>query len=195
MLQQWISIQRGESAVLRALKSLPDEYVVLSDLVLPEGRVDLDYVVAGPNGLFALEAKEGPVDVRCKGHDWFVDRKRIPSPGRLATIKADALRKSLVSMTYDGEKKIPAVCAVLVFTHPESTVDVREPAVPAMRLEELAAFIVHYKVAELSPESRPAVVQHLVSFQSGRKMRRGFFGFRLRRAPKFSPSPAVVGGR
>ena len=195
MWKQWISAQRGESAVIRALKSLPDEYIVLSDLVLPEGRVYLDYVVTGPNGLFALEAKEWPGDVRCRGHDWFVDRKRIPSPGRLATIKADSLRKSLVNMTYGGEKKIPAVFAVLVFTHPESAVHVREPAVPAMRVEELAAFIVHYKVGEISPENRDALVQHLVSFQSERKIRRRFFGFRLRPAPKLRPSPAVGGGR
>lgn len=182
MWRQWISDLRGESAVAGALKYLPDEYIVLSDLVLPDGAVNLDYVVAGPNGLFALETREWPGDVRCKGHDWFVGRKRIPSPGRLATIKAGALRKSLVSMIYGGEEKIPAVSAVLVFTHPESRVQVREPAVPAMRVEELAAFIVHYKVGELSSDNRSAVVQHLVSFQSGRKIRRRLFGFRLRPA-------------
>lgn len=193
MWKEWISTR--ESAVIRELKSLPDEYLVLSDLVLPEGRVNLDYVVTGPNGLFALEAKDWHGDVRCKGHDWFVDRKRIPSPGRLATIKAEALRKNLVNGTYGGEENIPAVAAVLVFTHPESAIQVREPAVPAMRVEELAAFIVHYKVGEISPEKRAAVVQHLVSFQSEPKIRRKFFGFRAQTAPKGTGLTAVNGGR
>ena len=79
MWQQWIFARREEPTIAEALKSLPGDYVVLNDLIVPEGRANLDCVVVGPNGLFAMEIKDYPGDVRCEGHIWYVDRRRIPS--------------------------------------------------------------------------------------------------------------------
>lgn len=52
----------GELAVLDELERLPDEYVVLNQILLPDSRSsvgyrEIDYVVVGPNGVFVLEAK------------------------------------------------------------------------------------------------------------------------------------------
>ncbi|HEY6199288.1 MAG TPA: nuclease-related domain-containing protein [Candidatus Binatia bacterium] len=185
MWQPW-SFTRTGGSVIEALSRLPEAYVVVSDIVLPEGGVNIDHIVAGPNGLFAIETKEWGGEVKCKGHDWFVDRKRIPSPGRPAQRKAAALRQTLVTMTYDGERKIPAVSAILAFSHPEVTIGVQEPAVPAMRAEELASFIVHYNVAELGEEERSAIVRHLASFPSTAKERRSFFGLKVTSAAPLS---------
>jgi hypothetical protein len=185
MWQPWNSTRTGES-VIEALSRLPEAYVVVSDVILPEGRVAIDHIVAGPNGLFAIETKDWSGDVKCKGHDWFVDRKRIPSPGRPAQRKAAALRQTLVTMTYDGERKIPAVFAILAFSHPEVTIGVQEPAVPAMRAEELASFIVHYNLSEIVDEERAAIVRHLASFPSRVKERRSFFGLKVTSAAPLS---------
>jgi Nuclease-related domain len=180
MWHGWIFAPSVES-VSEVLENLPDEYVVLKDLVLPEGRITFDYVVAGPSGLFAVETKDWTGEVKCKGHDWFVGRKRVPSPGRPAQIKAAALRKTLVHLIYDGERTVPAVAAVLTFTDPEVSISVSAPAVPAMRLEELPSFIVHYKTSEVDESVRAGIVGHLVSFPSRPKLRRRrFFGMKAR---------------
>jgi hypothetical protein len=193
MWQNWNLFRPRESKLIESLRSLPDEYVMVHDLIVPEYRARVDHVVVGPNGVFAIETKDCAGEVKCEGHNWAVGRRRVASLGLQATIKAAALRKSLVSMTYDGEKKIPCITPVLVFTNSEARVSVREPAVPAMRTEELAAFILHYKVAEIPEEERAALLRHLASFQSRRKAgRRSFLGLRIGRAPapKGSGAPA-----
>lgn len=184
MWQQWNLFRTRESKLIESLRSLPDEYAVLHHLIVPECLARIDHVVVGPNGVFAIETNDLAGEVKCEGRDWAVGRRRVASLGRQAAIKAAALRKSLVSVTYDGEKKIPCITPVLVFTNSEARVSVRAPAMPAMRTEELAAFILHYKVAEVPEEERAALVRHLASFQSRREAgRRGFLGLRIGRAP------------
>ena len=178
MWHEWIFPPTVDS-VGCVLSRLPEDYVVVEGLLLPEGRIEFDYVVAGPNGLFAIEMKDWAGEVKCTGHDWFIGRKRVPSPGRPAQIKAAALRKTLVHMTYDGERMIPPVSAVLTFTDPNVTVIVSSPAVPAMRVEELVSFIVHYKNSEVDAPVRAGVVRHLSSFPSRPKPGRRFFGMKL----------------
>ncbi|HTM08535.1 MAG TPA: nuclease-related domain-containing protein [Verrucomicrobiae bacterium] len=188
MWQSWI-FGRTNDSVSEALMRLPEAYVVLNDILLPEGTAALDHIVAGPTGLFAIETNDWDGPVKCKGHDWFVGRKRVASPGRAAQRKAAALRRSLVNMTYDGEHKIPDVSAILAFVHPEVQIGVDEPAVPAMRVEELASFIMHYKVAELSDEDRATIVRHLGSFPS-RPKQKSFWGLALGVGQRsFAPRP------
>jgi hypothetical protein len=193
MWQQWNLFRTRESEVIESLRSLPEEYVVLHDLIVPECRDRVDHVVVGPNGVFVIETTDCAGEVKCERHDWAVGRRRIASLSRQAEIKAAALRNSLVAATYEGEKRIPVVPAVLVFTNPEAEISVREPAVPAMRAGDVAAFILHYRVAEIGPKNRAAMVQDLVSFQSNKNHRRGFFGIRRgpAPAPKFSRAPAA----
>lgn len=179
MWHEWIFAPATESAS-EVLQGLPEDYVVVKDVLLPDGGVAFDYIVAGPSGLFAVETKDWTGDVKCSGHDWFVGRKRVPSPGRPAQIKAAALRKALVNVTYDGERTIPVVAAVLTFTDPDVIVSVSAPAVPAMRVDELLSFIVHYKAAGIEESVRDGIVRHLASFPSKPKDRRGFLGMKPR---------------
>lgn len=47
----------GELKVERILKQLPDEYLIIPDLKKPRGD-NIDFVVVGPTGIFALEVKK-----------------------------------------------------------------------------------------------------------------------------------------
>lgn len=52
----------GELAVLDELEHLPDGYIVLNQVLVPDrrsssGHREIDYAVVGPNGVFVLEAK------------------------------------------------------------------------------------------------------------------------------------------
>lgn len=47
----------GEALVAAELKKLPDDYVVIQDVKLPNTKTNIDFVVLGPNGIFAIEVK------------------------------------------------------------------------------------------------------------------------------------------
>ena len=73
----WQDGKAGELAVTDALKALPDQYVVLNDLMLPDGRGNVDHLVIGPNGIFVIETKNYSGCVSCWGDRWYVNRREI----------------------------------------------------------------------------------------------------------------------
>ena len=73
----WFVGKRGEMAISDALKSLPDDYVPLNDLMLPNGKGNVDHLIIGLNGLFVIETKNYSSFVKCVGDDWFVNGKKI----------------------------------------------------------------------------------------------------------------------
>ena len=80
----WFVGKRGEMAISDALGSLSDDYIVLNDLMLPDGKGNVDHLVMGPNGLFAIETKNYSTFVKCSGDDWFVNGKKIRSLSKQA---------------------------------------------------------------------------------------------------------------
>ena len=79
--------RKGESAVTKTLKSLPDDYVVLNDIVLPDRKGNVDHVLIGPNGVFVIETKNYSGFIKCEEDDWFVNGHRIRSLSRQAKRK------------------------------------------------------------------------------------------------------------
>src|SRR5262245_60919023 len=57
---------RGETAVAELLRSLPDDYFLLNDVVLPGHPGNIDHVVVGPCGVLVIETKNfsGSVESR-----------------------------------------------------------------------------------------------------------------------------------
>jgi len=53
----WFVGKRGEMAISDALKSLPDDYVLLNDLMLPNGKGNVDHLIIGLNGLFVSKPR------------------------------------------------------------------------------------------------------------------------------------------
>jgi hypothetical protein len=159
--ERWFLGRRGESAVTDALKTLPDDYVLLNDLMLPEGRGNLDHFVIGPNGLFAIETKNYSGYVKCDGDDWYVNRKKVHSLSRQAKKNAMAVKSSLASL----EIKIPFIVAVLVFTSSRGTLKLYQPTVPVLKVGELPEFILHYNGTSVKKEDRKAIVEHFQSMR------------------------------
>ena len=63
----WSASKKGEMAITEALKDLPDEYVLMNDLMLPDDKGNVDHLVMGPNGLFVIETKNYSTFVNCLG--------------------------------------------------------------------------------------------------------------------------------
>jgi hypothetical protein len=159
--------QGKERAVAEALALLPDDYAVLDDVALPQGKGNLEYLIVGQNGLFAIEANYDEGELKCEGYEWYVNRRRIPSLCRHAKTKAVAVRSRLAAESLRKEEN-PAVIPLVVLANPDATAKLHQPAVQVLRLEELVPFIRDYKPASYArvPQSREevrAIVRHLRS--------------------------------
>jgi hypothetical protein len=90
---------RGEDRVARELRRLPDDYVVLTDLVLstPAGTREIDHLVLGPSGIYVVEVKRWG-GVITPGQDAWIQetrRGRFPRPSPAAQL--ERARQSVAS--------------------------------------------------------------------------------------------------
>lgn len=62
----------GENQVTKTLSStLNDEYYLINDVQLPDGKNgNIDHVVLGPTGIFAIETKNQGGKIECNGDVW-----------------------------------------------------------------------------------------------------------------------------
>lgn len=152
-------------AVTDALKFLPHDYVLFNDLMLPDGKGNVDYLVMGPNGLFIIETKNYSTYVECLGDEWFVNGQKIHSLSKQAKHNAIAIRNNLTAVFADQGCRIPFVTALLVFVNGNGRLSIKKPTLHVLRSSQLAKFIARYNSARprsiASPELRQAIVHHL----------------------------------
>lgn len=161
----WSVGKKGELAISEALKDLSNDYVLLNDLMLPDGKGNVDHLVMGPNGLFVIETKNYSTYVKCLGDNWFVNGKKIRSLSKQAKGNAVAVRNNLAEIFADQGSRLPFVTALLVFVNGHGRLAIKNPTVPVLRPSELASFIIRHNSARppsiTSPELRRAIVHHL----------------------------------
>jgi len=115
---RWFLGRKGESAVTETLKSLPDDYVVLNDIVLPDRKGNVDHMLIGPNGVFVIETKNYSASVRCEEDEWFVNGHRIRSLSKQAKRNSLAVRGCIASLFPGPQSKVPYIVLLLVFVNP-----------------------------------------------------------------------------
>lgn len=148
--------ERGETLVESALGVLGDEYCLLNDFRLPATNGNVDHIVIGPNGIFVIETKNYGGKIRCCrdewhktcGGEWTLSYRGRPywkpkknydvrSPSRQAKRNAVLLRKFLGKCF----PSVPWIQGLVVFTNPEADLQIRNPSVPVLKVDELAGFI------------------------------------------------------
>jgi len=143
----WGSGAAGEEKVAECLNHLDDRYYVFHDLVLPEMvKENIDHVVLGPNGIFAVETKNHKGYITCQG-DWWIQRKigrrgtpylgKIGSPSKQVKRKAVLLRKFIQSRFRTNLY----IKGIVVFANGEAKLKIMNPTVAVLRPEELCNFI------------------------------------------------------
>lgn len=161
----WSAGKEGELAVTEVLRTLPNEYVLLNDLMLPDGRGNVDHLVIGPNGLFVIETKNYSTYVSCWGDSWYVNRREIASLSKQAKRNAMAIKNTLDAVFKEHDARIPFVNALLVFTNRDGRLNIKRPTIPVLRSWQLAGFIRAYRAPNsqsiASPELTRAMVHHL----------------------------------
>jgi hypothetical protein len=84
----------GESRALSILRQLPDSYTIFNQVLVPDqssstGSREIDYLVCGPNGLFAIEVKNNNGTIRGEATD---TRWTVSKVGRGGTPYDDTMR-------------------------------------------------------------------------------------------------------
>lgn len=144
----------GEVSALERLKTLPDEFVLFNRVKLPDGQLpngwrELDFVVAGPTGLWIVEVKNTPghVYVQPEERHWPLARRAgcgsrpnwnaVENPIPQARAQVDSLRRWLLQQGIAVDPK-PVVC----LAHAEVAVDNADASpVPVVVRDQLAGLI------------------------------------------------------
>ncbi len=132
---------RGEEAVVTALSVLDDRHRVFNALVLPGARGDIDHVVVGPGGVFALETKNYSGDFTCYEDRWTRCRNgtrevMAQSPSRQAIDNARRLGAFLRKCGIDV-----SVDPVVVLANRNARIRCEHPVVPVVMRRALVSHL------------------------------------------------------
>ena len=71
----------GEESVSQSLNRLSDEYYIINDITIKDkDKSQIDHVVVGPTGVFAIETKSMGGNLRPHPEGWLQGRTKIRSP-------------------------------------------------------------------------------------------------------------------
>jgi len=143
----WRMGSAGENMVTQVLESkLNDEYYLINDVLYINDRgnkENIDHVVLGPNGIFAIETKHYSGKITCKGSYWQVPFPFGRSPSSQAMGNASWVSKAIkVSGVFETLKVW--VEPIVVFSNPDVELDVIDPEVDVVTLDKLVNSITPY---------------------------------------------------
>jgi hypothetical protein len=144
----------GEAAVLERLERLPEDYLILNrarvpDETLTNGERELDFIVAGPSGLWVVEVKNTPGHLRVEpvSKHWPLARRagcgsrpswnamRNPIPQARAQVAA--LERWLLKNGISARAR-----ALIVMAHPEVVVEnARAAEIPVLVRDEIESYL------------------------------------------------------
>jgi hypothetical protein len=128
----------GEGLVAELLRSLPDDYFLLNDLVLPGHGGNIDHVVIGPCGVVVIETKNFSGTVESHGNAWFVAGRPHRSISKQVNCGAIAVRETLSRAHPDlADSVLRFVDSVVVFTNPTRRVHVDRAQTTVARYSQL----------------------------------------------------------
>lgn len=163
----------GEVTVLKQLRGLSDDFLVLNrvrlpDATLPNGERELDFIVAGPTGLWVVEVKNTPgiIHVRPEEAHWPLVRRSgcgsspswnaVRNPLPQVQAQVDALARWFLMQGLVVEPR-----AAVVFAHAETALESPERSdVPVCLRDSVAETLQSGAFGPLPAPAR-AVVQRL----------------------------------
>lgn len=144
----------GEASVLERLKRLPDGYLILNRVKLPDETLsnrqrELDFIVAGPTGLWIVEVKNTPghLQVIPGREHWPLVRRAgcgsrpswnaMRNPVPQAQAQVDALERWLLKNGVSARAR-----AVIVMAHPEVAItDADTAEISVLVRDQIAGFL------------------------------------------------------
>jgi hypothetical protein len=132
----------GEKQVAKLLSgTLSDDYWLINSLYLHNGGGDIDHVVLGPGGIFVLETKNWSGTISCNGDEWQrAGRGNFKGSPSQQVKRNTAAIKNIIDSSPFRSLGI-SVEGIVVFTNNHATLHINNPAVPILRLSQLANYI------------------------------------------------------
>jgi hypothetical protein len=159
----------GEQRVIEFLKSKFDNsYFLMNDVVYvnPRGKrrykENIDHIVLGPNGIFALETKDYSGKITCKGKNWTGIFPYGRSPSSQAAGNAVWVKETIDDSRVAEPLKI-WVEPIVVFSNPDVELARIDPEVEVVKLDELADFIISYKRYDFSADKLKAMGNAIIA--------------------------------
>jgi len=148
---------RGQNRMAQILGVLGDEYYLLNNLKLPGRADDIDHLVIGPNGIFALETKNHRGHIYCREGQWYqakASRQGRPQPEAPMRDPTQQLKRnvdyvrSCINHTDPGLSRRTRLWieGAAVFTHPDVFLDLPQSIrdslpFPVFQARELPGYI------------------------------------------------------
>lgn len=169
----WKSGHAGQAILPRMLEVLPDEYVMINNVSLPEKNCDIDHVLVGPKCVFAIESKHYNGEIYGQGDTWgYLKRGRaggfykghIGNPARQIKRLVWELKQMLDNLLakngFDPDKLW--VEPIVVFTNPNTVLKITEPTISVMLASDLKTHIEHFDCkTPLEPEAIKIILDAL----------------------------------
>lgn len=150
-----VSGVEGEYRVFNLLRQLPDTYTVFNQVLVPDsnsltGAREIDYMVCGPNGIFAIEVKNNNGTIRGKESDlqWVVVKvgrrgseynTAMRNPVRQLKAQIHSLREY-----FDSRGVRAWINGVVVFTNTDCRLQTGESKIPVIYAGNLVQFITEF---------------------------------------------------
>ncbi len=147
----------GQKELVRTLSVLDDSYYLVNNLGLPGRGDDVDHLVVGPNGVFALETKHYSGRIYCRNGQWYQlktsrggqaqPEKAVRDPARQLKRNVDYLRACIKRTDPELSRRTRLwIEGLVVFSHPRVILELpdtvrRALPFPILRAPELAAEI------------------------------------------------------
>jgi len=102
--KSWEKGDEGEKIVSAHLKNL-SRSIIFNDVTLPKGMGNIDHVVVGENGLFAIETKNFTGNYMVRGNQWYYKKGRKSIKAK-SNPGAQVLRNSILLRDFFKENGI-----------------------------------------------------------------------------------------
>ena len=156
---------KGEKRVRQFLESrLNDSYYLINDVEYVNDRgskENIDHIVLGPNGIFAIETKDYRGKITCKRGYWAVPFPFGRSPSSQAKGNAYWVKQAIDASRVLGNLKV-WVDPIVVFSNPDVELETVDSDVEVVKLENLADSITSFNRYSFSPDQLKLTVDGLL---------------------------------
>lgn len=137
-----------------SLATLPDNYTVFNQVIAPlnNSTCELDYIVVGLNGVFAIEIKHHRGVITGNENDLYWQSHKTARNGHntyatSARNPVAQVKRALFGLKQylDEHDAATWVQGIVVYTHPDCALNTGDTSVPVLRLEQLADYIQNFK--------------------------------------------------
>jgi hypothetical protein len=151
---------RGQRSTIEILSLLDDNYYLINNLKLPARADDVDHLVIGPSGVFALETKNHRGRIFLEGSQWYqskTSRSGRPQPKEAIRDPTRQLKRNIDYLRACINQTDPALSrrvrlwieGGVVFTHPAVSLNLQPPAqsplpFPVLRARDLPSHILDH---------------------------------------------------